>query len=199
MFWIKPTRFLSDFFDAELQVDSSKDGDARPEGGSILVSLPMQLFSFEKPEIQAKIVCKPDKCIIYDTTFSLPVKEVEAPPLDSSDSHDQLYELVERYYVAIGKLIVSKEATPFLVRDFAYPPYDARHWGKGNPIDITTSNGCFEYEAIADFQADNEYYLSIREGEVLQLVDDLKDGRYLMRSKTTRMQGAVPENYLKLR
>jgi hypothetical protein len=173
------------------------DSDFQSEGNSIIVSLPMQLFNIERGEVQAKIVCKSDKSIIYDISSSLPVKEVEMLPLECSDNHDQLYELVEKYYTAIGKLIGGRESGPFLIRDFAYPPYDTRHWGKGRHLEISNSSGFFEYEAIADYQARNENQINMREGEIYQLIEDLKDGCFLVRSKETRKQGAVPENYLR--
>lgn len=126
-----------------------------------------------------------------------------------------LLNLIEEFYIKLEDQNYPNKAV--ICRDYYYPVFDCRHWGRSqssnksqSSTDNSSSSSSISYRARAlyDFQALMQGELSFQENEVLVVLANLGNGWLTARRTSTSstsinemtsddtMTGLVPENYI---
>ncbi len=122
--------------------------------------------------------------------------------------------VIEEFYLAIEDELNYPDKS-VIVRDFFYPVFDARHWGR-HPLSPSqsdqknsnnsvllmspsspTTQASYRARALYDFQALMQGELSFQENDVLQIFANLGNGWLTARKVGDEAaSGLIPENYI---
>lgn len=139
----------------------------------------------------------------FDTPFELLLTKILTGLIDASLT---LVAVLEEFYIAVEDLNYPDKQVR--ERDFYYPVFDARHWGRSDcakPAADATINVSYRARALYDFQALMQGELSFQENEMLQVFANLGngwltakkiDGRGGSESAGSDHTGLIPENYI---
>ncbi len=121
--------------------------------------------------------------------------------------------VIEEFYLAVEERLNYPEKV-VVVRDFFYPIFDARHWGRHelpqqaddnqrthSPASLCptspTAHSSYRARALYDFQALMQGELSFQENDILQVFANLGNGWLTARKVGDEAaSGLIPENYI---
>lgn len=149
-----------------------------------------------------------------DSTYSGNLLEIFESLIHPNDL--SLLNVIEEFYIKLEDQNYPNKAV--ICRDYYYPVFDCRHWGRSqsssksqSSTDNSSSSSSISYRARAlyDFQALMQGELSFQENEVLIVLANLGNGWLTARRTSTSsstsineitsddtMTGLIPENYI---